>query len=320
MRDFNYPDGMSDGCGTGWDGRGGNVEGCGSCGCNCSCNCCCRGPAGATGAAGATGPRGSTGATGAAGATGLRGVTGATGVTGPMGPMGEAGPAGITGATGPSGAAGATGATGETGPTGTTGATGEAGPRGITGATGPSGATGAAGATGPRGITGATGSTGATGVTGAAGPTGASGTTGPTGPTGQVPDDVFASFYNYSQSPAEGSLLAMFESVTDPTGQIKTTDGERVSLEPGYYLVSYQVSGLLRSTGYMQVTPFYNGAAHIEYGIYFMTGTSGGSVDGEAHLIVEVPQTTQFSLTFNSNVSAIDVQMTITFLKLRRAL
>lgn len=313
MKDLNYPGGMSDGCGTGWDGRGGNQGGCGSCGCgcNCSCNCCCRGPAGATGAAGATGPRGATGATGEAGPRGVTGATGEAGPAGATGATGETGPAGATGVTGP---AGATGATGATGPAGETGVTGETGPTGATGETGPRGITGATGATG---VTGETGSTGATGATG---PTGASGTTGPTGPTGQVPDDVFASFYNYSQSPAEGSLLAMFESVTDPTGQIRTTDGERVSLAPGYYLVSYQVSGLLRSTGYMQVTPFYNGAAHIEYGIYFMTGTSGGSVDGEAHLIVEVPQTTLFSLTFNSNVSAIDVQMTITFLKLRRAL
>lgn len=277
MTGFDCLDGMSDGGGTGWDGRG--------CGCGgrcCECDCGCR-----RGPTGATGPQGVTGATGPQGMTGATGPQGMTGATGPQGETGATGPQGMTGATGPQGV------TGATGPQGVTGATG---PQGETGATGPRGETGA---TGPRGITGATGTT---------------------GPTGQIPEDVFASFYNYSQRPENGGILPMFPSVEDPSGQIVSEDGLRVSLAPGYYLVSYQVSGILRETGYMQVTPFYNGAAEIEFGIYFMTGTGGGSADGEAHLIVEAPEATQFSLTFNSNVSVVDVQTTITFLKVRRSL
>lgn len=220
MTGFDCLDGMSDGGGTGWDGRGCGCA-CRCCGCDCGCR---RGPTGATG------------------------------------------PQGVTGATGP---------------------------QGVTGATGPQGVTGPTGAIGPQGIT---------------------------GPTGQIPEDVFASFYNYSQRPENGSMLQMFPSVEDPSGQIVSEDGLRVSLAPGYYLVSYQVSGILRETGYMQITPFYNGAAEIEFGIYFITGAGGGSADGEAHLIVKAPEATQFSLTFNSDVSVIDVQMTITFLKVRRSL
>lgn len=139
-------------------------------------------------------------------------------------------------------------------------------------------------------------------------------------PSGTVPDEVFASFYNYSQQPADGSLLAMFPSVEDPSGQIVSEDGLRVKLAPGYYLVSYQVSGILREAGYIQVTPFYNDMPHIEFGIYFVTGTARSSANGETHMILEVPESTQFSLAFNSSVVAIDVQMTVTFLKLRRSL
>lgn len=135
-----------------------------------------------------------------------------------------------------------------------------------------------------------------------------------------VPADVFASFYDYSQQPADGSLLALFPGVEDPTGQIVSEDGLRITLAPGYYLVSYQVSGILREAGYLQVTPFYNGAPHIEFGIYFVAGTARSSANGETHMILEVPETTQFSMTFNSSAVAIDVQMTVTFLKLRRSL
>lgn len=69
MTGFDCLDGMSDGGGTGWDGRG--------CGCGgrcCECDCSCRrGPTGATGpqgVTGATGPQGMTGATGPQGMTG----------------------------------------------------------------------------------------------------------------------------------------------------------------------------------------------------------------------------------------------------------
>ena len=254
---------------------------------------------------------------GPAGPTGIRGAAGPTGATGERGPIGPTGPTGAAGERGPIGPTGPTGAMGSIGPTGPTGATGERGPIGPTGAQGVTGATGAIGATGPTGITGTTGLTGATGATG---PTGATGITGPTGPTGPEPNDIFASFKNFSQSPENGTLLPLYPAVEDPTGQIVTQDNQRILLAPGYYLISYQVSGLFREKGYMQITPYYNDAAHLDEGIYFMTGEGTSSADGSAYLIIETSAGTTFSLTFNSNVSVTEVQTTMTVLKLRRPL
>ena len=182
---------------------------------------------------------------------------------------------------------------------------------------GPTGPTGAAGTPGATGATGPTGAAGAPGVTGATGPTGATGATGPTGP---VPDDVFASFKNFGVGPEDGTLLPLDPVVVDPTGQIVTQDNQRILLAAGYYLISYQVSGLLREKGYMQITPYYNDAAHLDEGIYFMTGDGVSSAAGSAHLIVETLEGTRFSLTFNSSVRVSEVQTTITILKLRRTL
>lgn len=135
---------------------------------------------------------------------------------------------------------------------------------------------------------------------------------------GPAQDDVFAYFKNYALRPDSGSLLPLDPVIVDPTGQIVTEDNERILLETGYYLVSYQVSGLMKEQGYMQITPFYNNIPHLDEGIYYMTGTGGGSADGSAYFIVEVPAETSFSLTFNSSVVVTEVQTTITFLKLRR--
>ncbi|MBS6645278.1 MAG: collagen-like protein [Clostridiaceae bacterium] len=283
--------------------------------CCCPCSpCCCRGPEGPMG------PPGPAGAPGIGGATGPTGATGEQGPIGPTGPTGAQGNTGLQGPTGAQGIPGPTGAMGSAGPTGPTGATGERGPIGPTGLTGAQGVTGAAGAIGATGPTGITGAAGPTGATGAAGPTGATGITGPTGPTGPEPNDIFASFKNFSQSPEDGTLLPLYPVVVDPTGQIITQDNQRILLAPGYYLISYQVSGFFREKGYLQITPYYNNAAHLDEGIYFMTGEGTGSADGSAYLIIETAVGTTFSLTFNSSVSVTEVQTTMTILKLRRPL
>ncbi|TCL43752.1 collagen-like protein [Harryflintia acetispora] len=271
--------------------------------------CCCPpsdngSPANETGATGPMGPPGPPGSPGANGAPGPRGATGPAGAAGATGMMGT------TGATGPTGATGATGPTGATGIQGATGPTGPAGPAGVTGARG------FIGATGP---TGADGATGPTGLAGAAGATGVTGPTGPTGATGTVPGDSYASFINFGASFADATLIPMRMAVADPAGNITMADPSRVSLAPGVYAISYEVSTLLDAPGFIQVTPYYNGASHIEYGIYFMTGTGTGrsSANGAVSLIIEVPAQTIFNLTFNSPVRATEGALTMVITKLR---
>ena len=245
------------------------------------------------------------------------------GSTGPTGPTGANGMNGAMGPTGPTGATGATGATGPTGPTGATGTNGMNGAMGPTGPTGPTGAAGANGATGPTGPTGVTGADGATGPTGAAGADGATGPTGPTGatgPTGVSPDQAFASFANFADQFTNASLIPLYVVVADATGQIVSLDSTHIMLAPGYYLISYHVSTLLSTPGYMQVTPSYNGTSHIEFGIYFKTTGNVASAYGSNSIIIDVPAETNFTLTYNSNVVSTDGTATITFLKLQRNL
>ena len=233
-----------------------------------------------------------------------RGNTGPAGPTGPSGPTGPAGPTGTTGANGPAGPTGATGSTGATGP---------AGP------TGPTGAAGLIGATGPAGPTGANGPTGPTGATGSTGPTGATGPTGSTGPAGEAPDDVFASFATFAIPFTNATQIPLGTSTADPTGQIVLSDPTHIDLAPGYYLISYHVSSILSTPGYMQITPYYNGSSHIEYGIYFRTASNYTTAYGSNSIIIDVPEQTRFSLTFNSPVTNTEGTATITVVKLNRA-
>ena len=270
-----------------------------------------------------TGPTGATGCTGPAGLQGPQGPQGTIGPTGPQGAQGLQGPQGVTGATGP------TGSTGATGPTGSTGATGPQGPTGPTGATGPQGPAGPEGMQGIRGVQGLQGLMGPAGVTGATGPTGptgpqgaagADGATGATGPQGVVPDDVFASFANVQYPLTVGTLIPLFPDITDPTGNITQTSLEQISLQPGYYLISYKVAAVFRTPNYMQVTPYYNGTSHLETGIYFATSANGSSACGSAYIILRAPSQTTFTLSYNGSANAVDGEINLTILKLRRPL
>lgn len=326
-------------------------------GCGHPIHCCCcphshigpTGPTGATGPQGprglpgVTGPRGTTGPPGPIGPTGRTGPAGANGTdgldgaTGPTGPAGPQGPAGITGPTGPTGPTGLQGITGVTGPTGPIGPTGRAGANGVNGTDGLDGATGPAGPQGPIGNTGPAGPTGAVpSVTVGPTVTTAPGTpasvdavtttdgvrldfTIPRGETGTVPDDVFASFATYGLQFTNASQIGFATVTPDTTGQIVLTTPTRITLAPGFYLVSYQVSAILDNPGYMQITPFYNGSAYLYYGIYFKTGSDKSTANGSSNLILDIPAQTVFSLTYNSDVRSTEGAATITFLKLRRS-
>ena len=90
----------------------------------------------------------------------------------------------------------------------------------------------------------------------------------------------------------------------------------QITLQPGDYKIDYHVSALLPLAGYIQVTPVYNGAGHLDVGVYFRTGNNNSSVEGSQSIIIHVPSTTSFSLRFNSDVVTNEGTVTITFLKL----
>lgn len=190
--------------------------------------------------------------------------------------------------------------------------------RGPVGPTGPTGPTGATGLIGPTGPTGPSGPTGSSGAIGPIGPTGPTGPTGPAGPS-VTPDNVFAFFATYGIQFTNGSLIPLGTGIADPTGQIVLTDATHIALAPGYYLISYHVSAVLQTAGYMQITPFYNSSPHIEFGIYFRTGTDSTSAYGSNSIIIDVQEETRFSLTFNSNSQSRDGAATITVVKLNRS-
>ncbi len=140
----------------------------------------------------------------------------------------------------------------------------------------------------------------------------------PQGKPGNNANQSFASFFNYGTLFNNGSQLPFYPVVTDITGQIVQVSQEQISLEAGYYLVSYHVSAILSDAGYMQITPFYSSTSHLELGIYFLTPEGRSTANGSNTIIIYIPEKTNFTLTYNSNVSSRDGAATLSILKLQR--
>ena len=140
----------------------------------------------------------------------------------------------------------------------------------------------------------------------------------PQGESGDTANQSFASFFNYGTLFNKGSQLPFYPVVTDTTGQIVQVSQQQISLETGYYLVSYHVSAILSEAGYMQITPFYISTSHLELGIYFLTPEGRSTANGSNTIIIYIPEKTNFTLTYNSNVSSRDGAATLSILKLQR--
>ena len=173
---------------------------------------------------------------------------------------------------------------------------------------------GTPGPQGPQGPAGPQGEPGPAGPEGPQGPAGPQGEPGPAGPEGVA---AYASFASYMQQFADGSPIPFASVVADATGHIALSSATQVALRPGTYFVTYHVSAILETAGYMQVTPFYNGSAFLEYGIYDRVADANVGVSGSAAFLAVVPAETVLTLNYNSNAAARDGAMTMVILGLR---
>ena len=186
-------------------------------------------------------------------------------------------------------------------------------PRGKPGPEGPAGPQGEQGPAGPQGEQGPAGPQGEQGPAGLQGEQGPAGPQGEQGPAGP---DLYASFVAYMQQFANGSPISFTQAVADPTGHISQPSATQVALAPGTYFVTYHVSAVLEAAGYLQITPFYNGAAFLEYGVYDRVSSASVSVSGSAAFIAVVPAQTVLTLNCNSSAAVRDGAMTMVIMGL----
>ena len=118
---------------------------------------------------------------------------------------------------------------------------------------------------------------------------------------------------------ASGAPISLTTAVADETGRITQPSATQVALAPGTYLVTYHISAVLETAGYLQITPSYGGSAHLEYGVYGRTADASVTVNGSASFLAEVPDTTVLTLNANSSAAVRDGAVTMVILALSGA-
>lgn len=125
-----------------------------------------------------------------------------------------------------------------------------------------------------------------------------------------------ASFFTFMQQFQNGSPMVLFPAVSDPTGQITALSDTQIQLSPGTYFVSYHVSSVLDTAGYLQVTPSFSDRPFLEYGVYGRTGTDNVSMSGSSAFLAVIPEETVFTLNINTSSANREGEATLVFLKL----
>ena len=216
---------------------------------------------------------------------------GECGEPGPMGPRGEPGPPGCPGERGEPGPMGPRG---EPGPPGCPGECGEPGPQGVTGPQGPQG------------------------VTGPMGPRGEPGPRGPAGPPGYPQNSIFASFSGKELILPESASLPLKTEIPDITRNISLYSSSSVSLAPGYYIISYYVSAVMKKRGSIKLTPVFNDRRQTMYTARGETENRKGILELTRNFIAEIPIGTTLFLEWSSSVGTSRVNMYLSIEKLYR--
>ena len=128
---------------------------------------------------------------------------------------------------------------------------------------------------------------------------------------------MYASFVTFMQRFTSGSPIAFATAVADDTGHITQPDSTRVTLAPGTYFVTYNVSAVLDAAGYLQITPAYNGQSFLQYGVYGRVADKSVTVSGSSSFIAVVTEETDLTLNVNSSVATRDGAMTMVILGLQ---
>ena len=131
--------------------------------------------------------------------------------------------------------------------------------------------------------------------------------------------EAAASFFSDLREVPSGTPIPLYPLTPDLTGAITPApDYLSLLLQPGFYLVTFDVAAVLLQPGYLQVTPAVGGVPQVNLGVYFRTAVDS-SAGGSRTFLFNAPAATTFSLTYSASAPTTSVTTTLTVQKLNRA-
>lgn len=189
------------------------------------------------------------------------------------------------------------------------------GPMGPRGEPGPPGCRGERGETGPQGVTGPQGPQGATGPMG---PRGDPGERGPAGPPGYPQNSIFASFLGQDLMMPERALVPLKLEIPDITQNISLCDQCAISLAPGYYVISYYLTAVIKRHCFIKITPVLQKQKLAVYAACAEAAKRKEMLVMSRYFIVRVPSHSTLSFAWQSNENTYHIHMDLSIEKLCR--
>ena len=191
----------------------------------------------------------------------------------------------------------------------------EPGLMGPRGEPGPPGCPGERGETGPQGVTGPQGPQGATGPMG---PKGEPGARGPAGPPGYPQNSIFASFSGSEFFLPGNANIPLKADIPDTTGNISPSSNHSVILTPGCYTIYYYISTVMKTPGFIKLTPVFNDCMQSVYAGYATAKKRKEILEISRYFMVEILSTSPLFFSWHSSASTSKINMNIMIQKLFR--
>ncbi len=156
------------------------------------------------------------------------------------------------------------------------------------------------------------------GATGPMGPRGEPGARGPAGPPGYPQNSIFATFSGQELIVPERASLPLKIEIPDVTRNISLCSDCSVTLTPGYYVISYYISTVMKGHGFIKLVPVFNNGKQTMYAAYAESAKRKELLTISRYFIIEIPSESVLFFAWHSSEGASKINMNISIEKLCR--
>ena len=117
--------------------------------------------------------------------------------------------------------------------------------------------------------------------------------------------------------PERASLPLKME-IPDITHNISLCDSSSVALTPGYYVISYYISTVMRKQGFIKLTPIFNDCKQTMYTAYAEAGKRKEMLVIARYFIIEIPAVSRLFFAWHSSAGVSRINMNLSIVKLYR--
>ncbi len=135
---------------------------------------------------------------------------------------------------------------------------------------------------------------------------------------GYPQNSIFASFSGKELIMPESASLPLKIQIPDITQNISLCNSCSVALTPGYYVISYYISTVMKRHGFIKLTPIFNDCKQTMYTAYAEAEKRKEILVISRYFIIEIPTGSTLFFAWHSSAGVSKINMNLSIEKLYR--